>query len=141
MLTQRGLKDSPLFTVAEGALDERGLLPASEVADIRGWLHELGADVEARNGVVRQTLDGAVKSIARHTYDLADACQAQLDARTRLKRDVDTSYDLAVSELDHASADGTLLRGEVLARWQEFVGTGELMRSIEDKVGAHPRPH
>ena len=22
-------------------------------------------------------------------------------------------------------SDGTLLRGEVLARWQEFVGTGE----------------
>ncbi|MET0997765.1 MAG: dynamin family protein [Marmoricola sp.] len=134
MLTQRGLKDSPLFTVAEGALDERGLLPATAVEDIRGWLHELGADVEARNGVVRQTLDGAVKSIARHTYDLADACQAQVDARTRLKRDVDVAYDQAVTDIDTGCADGTLLRGEVLARWQEFVGTGELLRSLESKV-------
>ena len=31
--------------------------------------------------------------------------------------------------VDEASADGTLLRGEVLARWQEFVGTGELLQS------------
>ena len=31
--------------------------------------------------------------------------------------------------------DGTLLRGEVLARWQEFVGTGELLRTLETKVG------
>ena len=27
--------------------------------------------------------------------------------------------------------DGTLLRGEVLARWQEFVGTGEFLRQVE----------
>jgi hypothetical protein len=40
-----------------------------------------------------------------------------------------------VTEVDDASADGTLLRGEVLARWQEFVGTGELLRSLETKVG------
>jgi Dynamin family len=134
MLTSRGLKDSPLFTVAEGSLDERGLLPAAAVEDIRGWLHELGADAEARNGVVRQTLDGAVRSIGRRTYDLADACQAQVDMRTRLKRDVDASYDQAVAEIDKGSADGTLLRGEVLARWQDFVGTGELLRSLESKV-------
>ena len=27
--------------------------------------------------------------------------------------------------------DGTLLRGEVLARWQEFVGTGQFLRQVE----------
>jgi hypothetical protein len=30
---------------------------------------------------------------------------------------------------------GSLLRGEVLARWQEFVGTGEWMRSLQGQVG------
>src|SRR3712207_6730652 len=30
--------------------------------------------------------------------------------------------------------DGTLLRGEVLARWQEFVGTGEFSRQVESVV-------
>ena len=30
--------------------------------------------------------------------------------------------------------DGTLLRGEVLARWQEFVGTGEFFRQVESTV-------
>jgi hypothetical protein len=134
MLTSRGLKDSPLFTVPESPLDEQGLLPAEAVADIRGWLHELGADVEARNGVVRQTLDGAIRAIGRRTYDLADAAQAQADMRTRLKRDVDVSYDQAVADIDTGTADGTLLRGEVLARWQEFVGTGELFRALETKV-------
>ncbi len=134
MLTERGLKDSPLFTVAEAPLDENGLLPASAVSDIRGWLGELGADAEARNGVVRQTLDGAVRSIARRTYDLADASQEQSTTQARLKRDVDVAYDQALADIDKGSADGTLLRGEVLARWQEFVGTGELLRNLESKV-------
>ena len=31
--------------------------------------------------------------------------------------------------------DGSLLRGEVLARWQEFVGTGEIIRGLESAVG------
>ena len=30
--------------------------------------------------------------------------------------------------------DGTLLRGEVLARWQEFVGTGEFFRQVETTI-------
>lgn len=29
-----------------------------------------------------------------------------------------------------------MLRGEVLARWQEFVGTGELLRGLQGRVGA-----
>ena len=34
-----------------------------------------------------------------------------------------------------ALKDGTLLRGEILARWQDFVGAGELLRGIEGSVG------
>ena len=30
--------------------------------------------------------------------------------------------------------DGTLLRGEVLARWQEYVGTGEFFRQVESTI-------
>ena len=135
MLTDRGLKDSPLFTVPESPLDGRGLLPPETVSEILGWLTELGADVEARNGVVRQTLDGAVRSVARRTHLVADACQAQADMRARLKRDVDVSYDQALVDVEKGAADGTLLRGEVLSRWQEFVGTGELLRNLESKIG------
>ncbi|NUS36421.1 MAG: ABC transporter, partial [Pseudarthrobacter sp.] len=34
-----------------------------------------------------------------------------------------------------ATRDGALLRGEVLARWQDFVGTGEFFRALEQNVG------
>jgi hypothetical protein len=53
----------------------------------------------------------------------------------RLRTDVTRAYDEARRDVAEASADGSLLRGEVLARWQEFVGTGELLRSLESRVG------
>lgn len=135
MLTTRGLKDSPLFAVEEGRVDDEGLLPAEAVAEIRGWLHALAADSTARAAVVRQTLEGAIRTLARHAHEVADAAADQATMAARLHEDVDRAYDDAITRIDEASADGTLLRGEVLARWQEFVGTGELLRNLESKVG------
>jgi hypothetical protein len=136
MLASRGLKDSPLFVVTEGIVDETGLLPAEQVADIRGWLEALASSAEARGAVVKQTLDGAVRTVSRHTYTVADAIDVQLAAVAQLRADAERAYDESFKTIQKATADGTLLRGEVLARWQEFVGTGELLKSLESKVGA-----
>mgnify|MGYP003914209745 CR=1 FL=1 len=135
MLASRGLKDSPLFTVAEGKVDNQGLLPPHHVADIREWLDTLAEDSDARGAVVRQTLDGAVRTITRRTYPIADAAVEQSAIALSLKADVDETYDEAITAVIAATADGSLMRGEVLARWQEFVGTGELLRSLESRVG------
>ena len=135
MLASRGLKDSPLFVVTEGEVTDDGLLPPESVASIRGWLESLAADSDARSAVVKQTLDGAVRTLARRTHSVADAATEQVDAVRRLRDDANKAYDQAVTEIADASADGTLLRGEVLARWQEFVGTGELLKSLETRVG------
>jgi hypothetical protein len=135
MLASRGLKDSPLFTVTEGPVSQDGLLPAASVATIQGWLIDLAADAEARAAVVKQTLDGAIRTLTRRTHDVADGVAEQLAAEARLREGVDRAYDRAIQDVVDATADGTLLRGEVLARWQEFVGTGELLRGLETKVG------
>jgi hypothetical protein len=136
MLAARGLKDSPLFVVPESKVDDDGLLPASEVAEIRGWLEALAADADARAGVVRQTLEGAIRSVAARSHTVADAVDEQLAMAQALRGHVDEAYGRAIEAVREASADGTLLRGEVLARWQEFVGTGELLKSLESRVGA-----
>jgi energy-coupling factor transporter ATP-binding protein EcfA2 len=135
MLTARGMRDSPLFTVTEGPVTAEGLLQPDSVAQIRGWLHSLAADANARAAVVKQTLDGAVRSLAGRTHVVADALVEQTAMRERLQEDVLRAYADAERRVDEASADGTLLRGEVLARWQEFVGTGELLRNLETRVG------
>jgi len=134
MMSSRGLRDSPLFIVPEGEVDEAGLLPSSSVRDIRGWLSSLAGDAAARQGIVRQTLDGVIRTLSTRTFAVADACHDQIEIAGRLRRDAESAYEHALGGIDHASADGSLVRGEVLARWQEFVGTGELVSSLESKV-------
>jgi hypothetical protein len=135
MLASRGLKDSPLFVVHEGTVSEDGLLPAGHVREIRGWLESLAGDVAARQNVVIQTLDGAVRTLTRRAYPIADAAAEQVGVADRLRQDAVASYDEGVRGVFAAMEDGTLLRGEVLARWQEFVGTGELLKGLESRVG------
>ena len=127
MLASRGLKDSPLFIVREGQVDAEGLLPPELVSDVRGWLTALAEDSGARGAVVKQTLDGAIRAMTHRVHPLADAAGRQQGLADALREDVDQAYDHALAAIDTAMADGTLLRGEVLARWQEFVGTGELL--------------
>jgi predicted GTPase len=135
MLTSRGLGEAPLFCVHESPLDERGLLPEEAVASVREWLHSLADDASAREAVVRQTLEGAVRSLSHRTRAVADAARLQHEVATDLRADVDQAYDEGIEAVDAATQDGTLLRGEVLARWQEFVGTGELLKSLEERIG------
>ena len=135
MLDERGLHEARLFTVEESPVGADGLLSADAVHDVRQWLNGLAADASARGAVVRQTLEGAVRSLVRRSQEVAVGHQAQVELVARLRADVDQAYAAAAREVSEASADGSLLRGEVLARWQEFVGTGELFRSLESRVG------
>lgn len=124
MMAARGLKDSPLFVVREGT-PEDGLLPADLVADIRGWLRSLAEDTEASEAVIRQTLDGTIRTLSRQVYDVADALGDQAAALHRLRMEVSAAWRDARSGAQLATSDGTVLSGEVLARWEDLVG-GEL---------------
>lgn len=135
MLASRGLKDSPLFTVPEAAVSPEGLLDGPAVAEVRAWLVSLAEDGDARSAVVRQTLDGTVRAHAREAHVVADAVSEQVAAAAELRRAVDTAYDEATRCALAAATDGTLLRGEVAGQWREFAGTGELLRSLEGRVG------
>jgi len=135
MLASRGLKDSPLFTVTEGAVDDDGLLPAAHVVEVRSWLESLAADTDARSVVVTQTLEGAVRTITRGCYPVADTSDEQTDLALQLKDEAVAAYDAALASIAASSTDGTVVQGEVLVRWQEFIGTGELLSSLESRVG------
>ncbi|MGA9101206.1 ABC transporter [Aeromicrobium sp.] len=134
MMTTRGLSDSPLFTVPESGTDTEGLLPPEAVAPIVGWLHDLAADPKARAAVVSQTLDGAVRHNVLRTHDIADALDDQIEAADHLYSQAEEIYAEAATFVARESSDGTLVSGEVLAQWQEFVGTGEMVRSVEERV-------
>jgi hypothetical protein len=135
MLRERGLTTSPLFTVPETTVDDDGLLDPEVVRPVRSWLVALARDSQARQVVVRRTLTGALRSLEGRLAELVAAAEAQDAARAALRREVDEAYAHGRSKIAHGLSDGSLLRGEVLARWQEFVGTGELFRTLEAAVG------
>ncbi len=135
MLIAEGLRHAPVFTLPESVLDEHGLLPEEEVAPLREWLTRLAEDARARGVVVRRTLEGALVAMDERVMDLAEASSAQVQTVEQLQAIVTLAYAQAVDEVSAGVTDGSLLRGEVLARWQEYVGTGEFLKSVEVRVG------
>ncbi len=135
LMVERGLGRSPLFAVPETATNAAGMLPDAAVAPIRTWLATLAADQASRQAVVLQTLDGAIASIAASAPSVADAVDGEAEALAQLRGDADRSFAEAARTIAVQTSDGSLLRGEVLARWQDFVGTGEFMRAVEQRIG------
>ena len=134
MLTENGLSRAALFPVPELPL-AAGRIPADAVAPLHSWLTGLAADAAARAEVVRGTLDGALRSMAQRVPALARAADEQGAAAAALRAEADEAYAAAGREVDDGVRGGSVLRGEVLARWQDFVGTGELLRTLQARVG------
>jgi energy-coupling factor transporter ATP-binding protein EcfA2 len=134
MLKEQWLSLAPIFTVPEVALQPDGLLAPEHVAKLRQWLSTLALDARARAIVVRNTLSGALDSIDARITVLTDATQEQSAATQALARVADAAYQDAATNVARGLSDGTLLRGEVLSRWQEFVGTGEFFKQVESTV-------
>jgi hypothetical protein len=135
MLRDRGLGATELHVIHETALTGPGLLPPASLAPVRAWLDALAADAQARVELVRRTLTGALNSLPPRVHALARSAEAQLEAAGTLRAEVDGAYKAALAEVDDAVKSGSLLRGEVLARWHEVVGTGEFMRMLETRIG------
>ncbi len=131
MLTARGLPDAPVFVIEEQELDALGMLPAAAVAGPRDWLTSIAADRAERTRIAARTLRGAIVDLDIRVASIATARQQQLDWVEGTGKSVAHEYSSAADAVDDATRDGALLRGEVLARWQDFVGTSDVFRSIE----------
>ncbi|WP_151524676.1 dynamin family protein [Serinicoccus kebangsaanensis] len=134
MLREQGLGQSPIFTVPDVDLED-GLIPGRSSERLRGWLHSLASDSRARSVVIRRTLAGTLGSLDARAAALAAAGRGQVEALEVLHEGPEQAYRDALESVGDGVQDGSLLRGEVLARWHELVGTGEFFRSIEAGVG------
>ncbi|WP_435199400.1 ABC transporter [Janibacter sp. GS2] len=134
MLRDQGMETSPVFTIPETELDAHGLVPEADIERLHNWLTALAGDQLARGTIVRQTLDGALRSLDGRAESLVRATRAQRDEVGSLTQFAYDAYDAAEEGVTAGMKDGQLLRGEVLARWQEFVGTGEFFRKVEKGV-------
>ncbi|NDU77427.1 AAA family ATPase [Actinomadura sp. DSM 109109] len=129
MLDEHEVGDARRFTIPETRVEE-SRLPEEAVEDIRAWLTGVAEDAEDREIVVSDTLAAVLDSLRTRVPELARQVEAQVERRTELAREVEAGYGTALAELDEATRNGSLLRGEVLARWQDFAGTGDLLRSL-----------
>jgi len=107
------------------------MLPASAVSAPRQWLESIAGDRAERGRIAAQTLRGAVGELDATVSTIAVARQQQLDWITATLAAAAHDYSAAVDAVEEATRDGALLRGEVLARWQDFVGTSDFFRRVE----------
>ncbi|UAB96626.1 dynamin family protein [Dactylosporangium vinaceum] len=135
MLEEHRLGEVPLFVLPETRLDSQGLLAEAQIGPLRDWLGRLARDSEARAAVVRQTVGGAIDALTVDVVILAAAAEDQVAAAGTLGEAVHQAYRAATESVEKGIHDGALLRGEVLARWQELVGTGDIMRALQARVG------
>ncbi len=133
MLSANGLGASPIFTVIDSEVDH-GLLPRRTVKPLLAWLTGLAADEAARGVVIRRTVTGALNTLNHRVAGIADTADVQNAAATELRALARERYAQARTTLDTSLSDGSVLRGEVLTRWQEALGTGELWRGFEAGV-------
>ena len=133
MLTEAGLAEVTVFPVEQQGQDVP-VLPAEAVADIKALLTDLATDSERRSQVVRNTLDGAMDSIVPRTRTVVEAASEQASAVGELRHSMERAYTETRGRLGADIKSGTLLRGEVLDRWQELIGTAELMRAVQSKI-------
>lgn len=133
MLAAHGLGDVTLFAIPEGALvDSR--LAEDAIAGIRSWLAALAADAVRRRELVRATIDGAVRSIPSRIETIAVSIEEQAATADALAAVADARHETAVAEVERRVDGGTMLRGEVLLRWQELVGAGRFMQSLQGAI-------
>ncbi|MFI6601533.1 GTPase [Nonomuraea sp. NPDC050536] len=129
MLSEYGLGEIDRFVIHESTVED-GRLPDSEVTDLRLWLAELSVDEERRAQAVQETLGGVLDSFRTRVPALARHLEGQVAFRAELRTDVEAAYMGALAEIDQALRTGSLLHGEVLARWQDYAGSGDLTRTV-----------
>jgi ATP-binding protein SCC61A06c len=135
MLNEAGIHAVLIHTVTEQPRDESGMLAPVSLAPLTLWIRELGADAPARAAIARQTLAGAVETLAGNLQVLAAEQARQQAAHQSLATIAAEEYEDALTTIDGALSDGSLLRGEVLSRWHDFVGTGDFFRSLDSTIG------
>ena len=88
------------------------------------------AEVQERSDVLTKAILGGIVDVSRRSQHVAEDIENELVEVDQLRTLTESVYQDQVEELADALKNGTLIRGEVLKRWQAFVGTGELLRAM-----------
>jgi energy-coupling factor transporter ATP-binding protein EcfA2 len=144
-LTQGG-DDPDVFPIQEQRVrGEASILPAKALSRLSAELRHIAAQ---RGEVLGQITARAAAYAVAESQAVADDVIAQDEERQRLEAVVDRVYADALEELTTELDRGSLIRTEVVERWSERVGTGDVARWIRgsaswlknmaDRLGGQP---
>ncbi|MDA8372523.1 MAG: dynamin family protein [Nocardiopsaceae bacterium] len=130
MLQANGLGNAARFAIPE--TDQiTGERFRPNVADhIRDYLADVASDLAQRDRVSRRTFIGVVDSFRTRVPELAKQVEVQVEVGRTLETAVSEAYNAAVASIGASVQDGSLLRGNLLARWQDIAASGELVRTM-----------
>ena len=134
MLDANGLHDVPRFVIPETTIKD-AQLPAGVAEPVKAYLTDTARRDDRRVAVLTQTMAGVLDTFRDRVPALADQAAGQLSARRELLAGANAAYAAGLDDFDEATRNGSLLCGEVLARWQDFAGTGDLLRSLQSRRG------
>ncbi len=137
MLAANGLAGVQRFMIAETVLTD-GKLPPEIYGPVRKWLDDTSVMQERRVAVLTQTMSGVLDTFRGRVPDLAEQAETQLSVSAELQAQARACYAAGLAEFDEATRNGSLLRGEILARWQDFTGTGDLLRMLQVRRSGRP---
>ena len=134
MLDANGLHEVRRFIIPETVVTD-AQLPPGVAAPVTEYLADTARRDDRRVAVLTQTMSGVLDTFNERIPVLADQAAAQVTARRELRDLADTAYGDSLEDFDEAARTGAVLRGEVLARWQDFAGTGDLLRALQSRKG------
>jgi len=127
MLDANGIAAKDRFVIPEIPLLD-GMLPPDAYQQIRSWLADTAARSDRRVAVLTQTMSGVLDTFKSRVPKVAAHVEAQVVLRAQLRREAADAYRAALAQARSGLQNGTLLQGEVLARWQDCVASGDFRR-------------
>jgi len=132
MLDANGIAASNRFVIPETGIVD-GMLPADIFQPVKDWLTETAQHADRRIAVLSQTMAGVLDTFKLRVPRLAAYVDAQVSLRSRLRYEAEAAYANALKTFDDSARNGHLLRGEVLARWQDYAESGDLGDALSRK--------
>ena len=125
-----------LITVGEGDLDPRiDALAREKARPLLERIARLGSEAGERRAVATAALAGAIRGLSPLVHGVADDLEHEAIDADALRRIAETAYAEELEHLQRDLSSGVLLRGEVLRRWNDFVGADQVTRFISSGLG------
>lgn len=136
MLDVNGITADRRFVIPDTVI-VNNMLPEEVYQPIKDWLAETAVREDRRVAVLSQTMSGVLDTFKIRVPRLAAHVDAQVTLRVRLRRLAEGEYVGALSAFDVRTKAAGLLRGEVLARWQDCADSGDLGAALRSRRPPH----